>query len=167
MTDREFDVLDNDEGHDSDKGGNLRDKFEAQLAEKDAEIVELRADKRDRALNDSKLTGPARKAVEKDLKRGEYTGEVTAEALREYAEQEYEWAPSTDDEDPAPGEVDDATQKRLDSAKTRDDLNASSHARGDSEESPESQQAATDTKLEEGDIQGAILDEITNKVTSA
>lgn len=168
MTDREFDVLDNDE-HDSAKGGDLRDKFEAQLAEKDAEIVELRAEKRDRALDDSKLTGPARKAVEKDLKRGDYTGEITAKGLREYAQEEYEWKPSDngDDDDPAPTEADDATQKRMESQKSRDDLAASSHARGDSEESPESQQAAIDTKLDEGDTQGAVLDELLNKVGRA
>ena len=169
MTDREFDVLDNDE-HDSTQGGDLREKFEAQLAEKDAEIVGLRADKRDRALDDSKLTGPARKAVEKDLKRGDYTGDVTAKGLREYAEKEYEWEPSNngdDDDDVEPAEADEATRTRMDSQKSRDDLAASSHARGDQEESPEAQQAAQDTKLDEGDIQGAVHDEILNKVSRA
>ncbi len=165
MTDTEFDVLDNDE-HDSDKGGNLRDKFEAQLAEKDAEIVELRADKRDRALDDSKLTGPARKAVEKDLKRGDYAGDVTAEGLREYAVEEYEWTAPSDDGDPEPKEVDDATRERMESQKSRDDLAASSHARGDSEEkNPEAQQAQVDEKLDAGDVQGAVYDELLNKVS--
>ena len=168
MTDREFDVLDNDE-HDTAKGKDLREKFEAQLAEKDSEIADLRADKRDRALDDSRLSGPALKAVEKDLKRGDYTGDVTAEALREYATEEYEWTPPADDDDddPEPKEVDDATKKRMESQESRDDLAASSHARGDQEESPEAQQAAVDEKLESGDTQGAVMDELLNKVGRA
>ena len=168
MTDRTPEVLDNDENSPSGLRATI-ERLNEQLEGKDEELATANEKERARMLDDSKLSGPALKAVSKDLKRGDYTGDVTAEALREYAQEEYDWEPPADDNtgDPPPSDVDDATQKRLDSAKTRDDLAASSHARGDSEESPESQQAATDTKLEEGDIQGAILDEITNKVTSA
>ena len=169
MTDRTPEVLDNDENSPSGLRATI-ERLNEQLEGKDEELATANEKERARMLDDSKLSGPALKAVSKDLKRGDYTGDVTAEALREYATEEYDWEPPADDDntgDPPPSDVDDATQKRLDSAKTRDDLAASSHARGDSEESPESQQAAPDTKLEEGDIQGAILDEITNKVTSA
>jgi hypothetical protein len=161
-------VLDNDEN----SPGGLRATIDRQLktiADKDAELDEMHQDKQARELADSKLNGPALKAVAKDLTRGDYTGDVTAEALREYAQEEYDWEPpdGDDDDNPVPNEVDEATQKRMDSQKTRDDIAASSHARGDGEESPESQQAAVDTKLDEGDVQGAVLDELLNKARAA
>lgn len=155
-------VLDNDEN----SPGGLRatiDRLNEKIDDQDKEIGGLQGEKRDRALDDSGLDGPALKAVKKDLERDEFTGDLTAAGLREYAEQEYDWTPP--DGDDKPGEIDDATEKRMASADARDDLAASSHARGDSEPGPEAQQAEVDRKLEEGDIQGAVFDELKNKVS--
>ncbi len=168
MTTEIPEVLDNDEN----SPGGMRatiERMSEQLKGKDEELGVYQVKDRARALDDSGLSGAALIAVSKDLTRGDYAGDVTAEALREYAVQEYEWEPSSngDGDDPEPKEADEATQTRMDSQKSRDDLAASSHARGDSEESPESQQAAQDAKLDEGDVQGAVLDEITNKVSRA
>lgn len=166
MTNEIPEVLDNDEN--SPKGLRATiDRLTETVADKDKELGEMHQDRQARELADSKLSGPALKAVAKDLTRGDYTGDVTAEALREYAQEEYDWEPPTDDDKLEPNEVDDATQKRMDSQKTREDIAASSHARGDGEESPESQQAAVDQKLEDGDVQGAVLDELLNKTRAA
>jgi hypothetical protein len=165
MTDRTPEVLDNDEN----SPGGLRatiDRLNETIESKDSELDGLRTEKRGRVLDDSGLKGPALKAVTKDLERGDYTGEVTADGLREYAKEEYEWEPPSDDDKPAPDEtVDDDARKRMESQQARDDLAAASHARGDGEENPESQQAAQDTKLDEGDVQGAIYDELKAKVS--
>jgi hypothetical protein len=163
MTDRETtEILE-----DTDADGTTPEGMRATIDRLSKKVDKYETDEKARALDDSGLDGPALKAVTKDLKRGEYEGEFTAEALREYAQEEYDWSPSevTDTEDPP--QVDEATQQRLDAQQTRDDLNASSHARGDTEEGPEATQAEIDRKMDEGDVQGAVLTEIQSKVARA
>ena len=169
MTDRAPEIL--DEKDETPAGlratiDRLNENLEAERLVSDANS----AYRRERELKDSGLDGPALKAVAKDLKRGEYDGEVTGEALRKYATEEYDWKPTNaddkpDDDDPPP--VDDATQQRLDAQKTRDDLGAASHARGDGEDDEEALQASANKKLDEGDVQGAVLDELNLKVNRA
>ena len=158
-------VLDNDENSPSGLRATI-ERLQEKIKTQDTELTEQRVERRDRALEGAKLDGVARKAIEKDMTRGDYDGELTPEAIQEYATSEYGWKPSEGGApDPAP--VDDATKKRMDAQQSRDDLNASSHARGDQEESPEANQAQVDKQLGEGDLQGAILTELTSKVDRA
>lgn len=168
MTTENPDVLDNDENSPSGLRATI-DRLVESNKGKDEEIAGYQTKDRARALDDSGLTGPALKAVTKDLTRGDFEGDVTAEALREYAEQEYDWTPTNGDDDTEtePAKADDATQKRMDAQQNRDDLAASSHARGDQEESPEANQAAQDKQLDDGDVQGAVYSEILTKVERA
>ena len=168
MTDRDPTIQEDDNTPDG-----LRatiDRINENLEKERAENAENTAYRRERELKDSGLDGPALKAVAKDLKRGEYDGEVTGEALRKYATEEYDWVPPNADDKPNdddPPLVDDATQQRLDAQKTRDDLGAASHARGDGEDDEEALQASANKKLDEGDVQGAVLDELNLKVNRA
>ncbi len=168
MTDREPTILEQDDGTPDGLRATIARQNE-NLEKERAENAENAAYRRKRELKDSGLDGPALKAVEKDLKRGEYEGEVTGEGLRKYAEEEYDWKPPSDDDKPDddPPKVDDATQARLDAQKTRDDLGAASHARGDGEDDEDALQASADKKLDEGDVQGAVLDELNLKVNRA
>ena len=168
MTDRDPTIQEDDNTPDGLRATITR--INENLEKERAENAENTAYRRERELKDSGLDGPALKAVAKDLKRGEYDGEVTGEALRKYATEEYDWVPSkTDDkpDDDDPPLVDDATQARLDAQKTRDDLGAASHARGDGEDDEEALQASANKKLDEGDVQGAVLDELNLKVNRA
>ena len=167
MTDRDPTILEDDDGTPDGLRATIK-RVNENLEKAQAENAENAAYRRTRELKDSGLDGPALKAVEKDLKRGEYEGEVTGEGLRKYAEEEYDWKPSADDKpDDDPPKVDDATQQRMAAQKTRDDLDAASHARGDGEDDEAALQAAADKKLDEGDVQGAVLDELNLKVNRA
>ncbi len=169
MTDRDPTILEEDDGTPDGLRKTIT-RINENLEKEKAENAENAAYRRVRELKDSGLDGPALKAVEKDLKRGEYEGEVTGEALRKYAEEEYDWKPPSDDgkpKDDDPPKVDDATQTRMDAQKTRDDLDAASHARGDGEDDEAALQASADKKLDEGDVQGAVLDELNLKVSRA
>ncbi len=169
MTDRAPEILDEKDETPAGLRATI-DRLNESLKTERQENADNGAYRRQRELKDSGLDGPALKAVNKDLQRGEYEGEVTAEALREYAQKEYDWEPPGDDDkkpDDDPPPVDDATQKRMDAQKTQDDLNASSHARGDAEEGDEVNQATIDKQLDEGDVQGAVLTEVQSKVARA
>ena len=63
------------------------------LERQSAEIEVLRADQRENLMEKAGFdpTTGIGKAVAKDISRGEYEGEMTAEALQEYAKQEYTW----------------------------------------------------------------------------
>ncbi len=168
MTDRDPTIQEDDNTPDGLRATITR--ISENLEKERAENAENTAYRRERELKDSGLDGPALKAVAKDLKRGEYDGEVTGEALRKYATEEYDWKPPNADDKPNdddPPLVDDATQQRLDAQKTRDDLGAASHARGDGEDDEEALQASANKKLDEGDVQGAVLDELNLKVNRA
>lgn len=164
MTDREITDETDDDGDDGPKG--LRATVERQAKE----LAGLKAEKRDRALEDSGLDGPALKAVKKDLDREEYDGEISATAFQKYAQEEYDWEPPSDDDtdDDTPPPIDEDTQRRMDSQRTRDDVTASSHARGDdSEDDDEARYNEQQRQLDEGDVQGAVLTELNTKVARA
>ena len=165
MTTQDPQILDNDESKDP---AWYRETIARQKAEsdaKDVELAKLRAEKRDRVLAEAGLSPIALKAVQKDIERGDYEGEMTPEAVQGYAQTEYDWQPEGAG-DPPP--VDENTQRRIESQQARDDVHASSAPRGEpDDDTPESTQKEIDEKLEAGDVDGAILTELTSKVGRA
>jgi hypothetical protein len=166
MTTHDQEILDSDE-HSKDPAWYREtiERMKAADKEKDAELAALRAEKRARILDEAGLDPVVRKAIEKDIDRGDFDGDVAADSVRAYAAEEYGWVPP--DGDDLKPDVPEDVQRRLESQQARDDLNASSKPRGEPDDSPEAEQAKVDEQLEAGDIQGAILSELTQKVDRA
>ena len=74
----------------------MRETIERQAAE----LAELKQFRQDTIINQSGITGPALKAVLKDIDRGDYQNGWTVEDIQSYASDEYDWSPAPVEPEP-------------------------------------------------------------------
>jgi hypothetical protein len=76
--------------------------YRDQIESLKAENKELRAFRNSTLISDAGLDPVVRKAVLKDIDRGDFAGEMSVDGIRDWAKTEYEWEAPTQTEPEAP-----------------------------------------------------------------